>query len=85
MPDELKFESMSHVCPNCHRAFETELQLELHRDTCGADDLVCGACGEQFSESVATRDGWHYACPNDGCDAAGIGEELYEVDAARAR
>ena len=76
---------MSHVCPNCHRAFETELRLKLHRDTCGADDLVCGTCGERFSESVATRDGWHYACPNEECDAAGIGEELYEADAVRAR
>ena len=76
---------MSNVCPNCHRVFESELELELHRDTCGADDLVCGECGEQFPESVATRDGWHYACPNGDCDGEGIGEQLYELEATRPR
>ena len=75
---------MSHVCRNCNRAFGSSLELALHRDTCGADDLLCAKCGEQFPEASATRDGWHYECPNEECDGAGIGEDLRALDAIRA-
>lgn len=70
---------MTHTCRNCKRTFTDELQYELHRDTCSADDLVCELCGEQFAEDGATRDGWHYTCPNDGCDGSGIGSDLHPV------
>jgi hypothetical protein len=76
---------MTHVCRHCSRAFGTELALELHLDTCGADDLQCGKCGARFAESGATRDGWHYECPEDDCDGAGIGEDLRKVGATRAQ
>lgn len=76
---------MSHVCRNCNRAFATELQLDLHRDTCGSDTLLCDECGERFAAGDATRDGWHYACPNESCAADGIGEHLHRVDAAPTR
>ena len=72
-----------HTCRVCNRSFSTELQLELHRDTCGEDELLCGECGEQFSEAAATRDGWHYSCPNDDCDGEGLTEDLYRVSDAR--
>lgn len=76
---------MTNVCRNCSRAFETELRLELHRDTCGSDTLLCGECGDRFAAGDATRDGWHYVCPNESCDADGIGETLHRVDAIRTR
>jgi len=41
----------------------------------GRDVLVCRACGAEFPEGAATKDGWHYACPE--CDEAeGIGDGL---------
>ncbi|EFW93444.1 transcription regulator/DNA-binding protein [Haladaptatus paucihalophilus DX253] len=36
-------------------------------------------CGERFDADAATDDGWHYQCPNDDCDGAGIREDLYPV------
>ncbi|MFB6206592.1 MAG: HVO_2901 family zinc finger protein [Haloglomus sp.] len=72
---------MAHVCRNCKRTFSTELELELHRDTCeAASQLVCKECGEKVSERRATRDGWHYRCPNDDCSGAGLGENLFRAD-----
>jgi hypothetical protein len=70
---------MTHTCRNCKRTFTSELRYELHRDTCSSDTLVCERCGERFSERTSTRDGWHYACPSDGCEGAGIGEDLHSV------
>jgi len=71
---------MTHTCDNCNRAFPTKLKLELHRDRCVEDTLVCRECGERFAESSATRDGWHYRCPNDDCEGTGLGEDLVRLD-----
>lgn len=72
---------MAHVCRNCKRTFSTELELELHRDTCeAASQLVCRECGEKVSERRATRDGWTYRCPNDDCDGSGLGDDLHKAD-----
>jgi hypothetical protein len=68
-----------HTCRNCKRTFSTELQLELHRDSCTDDQLFCTECGERFAERRATTDGWHYACPSEDCDGTGIGEDLRPV------
>lgn len=70
---------MTHTCRNCKRTFTSKLQYELHRDTCSAEALICEECGEQFDERRATRDGWHYACPNDGCTGEGLGEDLHSI------
>jgi DNA-directed RNA polymerase subunit RPC12/RpoP len=70
---------MVHTCRNCKRTFATELQYELHRDTCWNDRLICTQCGERFAERSATEDGWHYRCPNEDCTAAGIGEDLQPI------
>ncbi|MUV86522.1 transcriptional regulator [Natronomonas sp. CBA1123] len=70
---------MTHTCRNCKRTFTSKLQYELHRDVCSSEALICEACGEQFSERRATRDGWHYACPNEDCDGNGLGEDLHSV------
>ena len=70
---------MTHTCRNCKRTFTSELELELHRDTCSDSQLFCGKCGDRFAERRATRDGWHYECPTDDCDGAGIGEDLRRV------
>ena len=70
---------MTHTCRNCKRTFTSELQYELHQDVCTDGTLICACCGEQFSERRATRDGWHYACPNDDCDGEEIGEDLHAV------
>ncbi|PSP82976.1 transcriptional regulator [Halobacteriales archaeon QS_1_68_17] len=74
---------MAHTCRTCNRTFGTELELELHRDTCSADQLFCDVCGERFPERTATTDGWHYRCPTEDCDGAGIGESLHRVSEAR--
>ena len=74
---------MTHVCGDCHRTFDSELDYELHRDTCSRDKLFCRRCGERFSESGATRDGWHYSCPNDDCEAEGLGEDLVRLEEVR--
>ena len=72
---------MTNVCRNCKRTFGTELELELHRDTCeAASQLVCRECGEKVSERRATRDGWTYQCPNDDCDGSGLGDDLHKAD-----
>jgi hypothetical protein len=68
-----------HTCRNCKRTFSTELELELHRDSCTDDQLFCTECGERFAERRATTDGWHYACPSEDCDGTGIGEDLRPV------
>jgi hypothetical protein len=72
-----------HTCRNCNRTFSNELEYELHVDTCGADQLLCRECGDKFSEQVATRDGWHYRCPNDDCDGAGLTEDIVKLSDAR--
>jgi len=69
-----------HTCRDCKQTFSTELALELHRDTCAAGDLRCRKCGERFTEAEATKDGWHYECPNEECDGAGRGEAIVDVD-----
>lgn len=70
---------MTNTCRNCKRTFTSELQFELHRDVCSEGTLICECCGEQFSERRATRDGWHYACPNDDCDGEEIGQDLHAI------
>jgi len=72
-----------HTCRTCNRTFTSELQYELHQDSCGADDLVCRECGERFSEPAATRDGWHYRCPNDDCEGEGLTEDLVRLEDTR--
>jgi DNA-directed RNA polymerase subunit RPC12/RpoP len=74
---------MTHTCENCSRTFATKLTLELHRDTCVADSLVCRRCGGRFPESKATRDGWHYECPDDDCEGTGMGEDLVRPEEVR--
>lgn len=74
-----QFRDMTHTCRNCKRTFSSELQYELHRDTCSSEALVCRCCGSRFPERRATADGWHYACPNDDCEGAGLGEDLRSV------
>lgn len=75
---------MTFSCRNCGRTFDVRLDLELHREQCIEDTLVCRECGERFPADGATTDGWHYECPNEGCDATGIGEGLRQVRAVRA-
>jgi len=74
---------MPHTCRDCKQTFSTELELELHRDTCTVGELFCEACGSRFAESDATEDGWHYRCPSAECDGEGLGEELSRVEDAR--
>lgn len=74
---------MVHTCRHCKRTFTDELAYELHRDTCSSEQLYCEACGNRFSERAATRDGWHYTCPNEDCDGEGIDEDLHRVRDAR--
>jgi DNA-directed RNA polymerase subunit RPC12/RpoP len=74
---------MPHICRDCKRTFNTELELELHRDTCDAGELFCDECGERFAERRATEDGWHYRCPNDDCDGDGIGDDIHQVSNVR--
>lgn len=71
---------MAHTCRECQRTFPTELELELHRDTCAAGRLFCEQCGERFRERTATRDGWRFSCPSDDCDGAGLDEDLRRVE-----
>ncbi|QLK26026.1 transcriptional regulator [Natrinema zhouii] len=72
-----------HTCRNCNQSFQTELALELHRDTCKKGQLFCQVCGERFREGTATQDGWHYACPNEDCDGDGLQDDLYHVEDVR--
>ncbi len=74
---------MTHTCRDCKRTFSSELELELHRDTCSEGQLICDSCGERFAEHAATTDGWHYRCPNEECDGAGIGEDIHKVQDVR--
>jgi hypothetical protein len=74
---------MTHTCRDCKRTFSSELELELHRDTCSEGQLICDACGERFAERAATTDGWHYRCPNEDCDGTGIGEDIHKVQDVR--
>ena len=70
---------MTHTCRDCKRTFSSELELELHRDTCSEGQLICDSCGERFAERTATTDGWHYRCPSEDCDGEGIGEDIHKV------
>ena len=68
-----------HTCRNCNQSFQTELALELHRDTCKNGQLFCQVCGDRFRERAATKDGWHYTCPSDDCDGDGLQEDIFNV------
>lgn len=70
---------MTYTCRSCKRTFTSELQYELHQDVCSSETLICERCGDQFAEREATEDGWHYACPNEDCEAEGLGDELHSV------
>jgi hypothetical protein len=74
---------MTHTCRDCKRTFSTELELELHQDNCSDGELFCDVCGERFAERTATEDGWHYRCPDEDCDGAGIGDQIYRVQDVR--
>ncbi len=73
-----------HTCRNCNQSFRTELALELHLDGCEDGQLLCKVCGDRFREREATRDGWHYACPNADCEGEGLNEDLIDVREVRA-
>ncbi|MCL9816282.1 HVO_2901 family zinc finger protein [Natronocalculus amylovorans] len=47
--------------------------------TRGRDLLRCRTCGATFPEGQATRDGWHYECPEADCTANGIGDGLRRI------
>jgi len=70
---------MVHTCRDCKRTFGSELELELHADNCDDGQLFCDVCGGRFAERTATEDGWHYRCPTEGCEGAGIGEDIRKV------
>jgi len=70
---------MTHTCRDCKRTFSSELELELHQDTCSSGQLFCDECGERFAERAATTDGWHYRCPNEDCDGTGVGDDIRQV------
>lgn len=72
-----------YTCGTCNRSFSGKIEYELHRDSCGEDELVCRSCGERFSEQVATEDGWHYRCPNEDCDGEGLEEDLVRLGDAK--
>jgi hypothetical protein len=72
-----------HTCTHCSRTFQSELQYELHVDTCGENQLLCRECGDRFSERAATRDGWHYRCPSEDCDGEGLTEDIVELTDAK--
>ena len=74
---------MAFSCETCNKSFGSELALDLHRDSCGGDQLFCRKCGERFAGDRATKDGWFYTCPNEECDGEGIGEDLVQVDKVR--
>jgi len=80
--DSKGFGVSTHICRNCKRTFGTELELELHRDTCSDGQLYCDECGDRFTERAATEDGWHYRCPNDDCDGTGIDDDIHKVSDA---
>ena len=42
----------------------------------GRDMLVCRKCAAEFPEGRATKDGWHYECPE-----CGEGSLQYDPDA----
>lgn len=75
--------NMPYTCRNCKRTFASELELDLHRDSCADGKLFCTECGERFSEGAATTDGWHYRCPTDDCDGKGIGDQIQKVTDVR--
>jgi hypothetical protein len=74
---------MPNVCRNCKRTFTTQLELDLHQDTCSEGQLFCDECGERFPEREATEDGWHYRCPTEGCDGDGIEDDIHKVSDVR--
>ena len=73
-----------YTCRDCNQSFSTELALELHRDKCEKGQLFCESCGGRFSERVATRDGWHYRCPDEDCDGEGLGEDIVRIEDIKA-
>lgn len=72
-----------YTCRSCNQSFQTELALELHRDACKDGQLLCQVCGDRFRERDATQDGWHYSCPNEECDGAGLTEDLVDLREVR--
>lgn len=74
---------MTHTCRTCKRTFPTEVQLELHRDSCSRSQLFCEKCGGRYSERSATTDGWHYRCPDGDCGGEGLGEDLRPIETVR--
>lgn len=76
---------MPYTCRDCKRTFTSELELDLHQDNCSDGDLFCDACGERFAESTATKDGWHYRCPNEDCEGEGIGQNIHKVEDVRVQ
>ena len=74
---------MPHTCRDCKRSFSSQLELELHQDTCSEGQLFCDACGTRFAEREATEDGWHYRCPSEDCEGEGIGNDIHRVTDAR--
>lgn len=72
-----------HTCRSCKRTFSSELELELHQDTCKDGQLFCDSCGSRFAEAEATEDGWHYRCPDPDCEGAAIGEDIHRVEDVR--
>lgn len=74
-----------HTCRDCKRTFDSQLELDLHRDNCAEGELFCDGCGTRFAEREATTDGWHYHCPNPDCDGEGIGEDIHRVEDVRVQ
>ncbi len=60
----------------CAGDFPAMVGMNVLRESKGRDVLLCRKCGAEFPEGQATRDGWHYRCPEDDCDAEGLGEGL---------
>ena len=74
---------MPHTCRNCKRTFSTELELELHLDTCSAGQLFCDECGGAFTEGAATGDGGAYRSPKEGGERNRNRDDTPQVTDAR--
>lgn len=53
---------------------------QLLSEEVGRDLLRCRRCDAEFPEGRATKDGWYYECPEDGCGATGIGDGLKRIE-----
>lgn len=62
--------------------YEMSSMPELIQRQSGREWLACRKCDAEFPEGRATKDGWHYECPECG-DAEGIGEGLRRVRRAK--